>query len=264
MRTLVSLSALCALLILSSAMPAKAEVETRKRWMLDMSHGPLRTVSVNDAMGGTATYHYMTIKVKNGTEFARQWHPRVEAITDTNKTYLSGGYNSALSGIRKAEKDKTLVALGSTAGKLKPGQTVNGVAIFGPLDALYDRINVQIYGLVDPVATYKVEQYGAKSPAGAKEDDVVLGDDSVIVDSVYWDRNQKILKRLKQAAKESGGTVPQPNVEYMEVAENRYWSMDFERLGDEFFAEDDIITPKGEGWAIAGAPRGLRVISTEN
>ena len=263
MRTLFTLSALCALLILTAWSPVQAEVETKKRWMLDMSHGPLSTVQVKDAMGRTTTYHYMTIKVKNGTEFARQWHPRVEAITDTKKTYMSGGYNDALGAIRKATKDKTLVALGSTAGKLKPGQTVNGVAIFGPLDALYDRINVQIYGLVDPVATYKIEQYGDKSPAGAKEDQVVLGDDSVIVDSVYWNRNQKILGRLKKAAQESGGSVPQPHVEYMEVAENRYWSMDFERLGDEFFAEDDIITPKGEGWAIAGSPRGLRVISTE-
>ena len=268
MRTLVPCFALCAFLVLtglSSALRSASaeEIETRKRWSLEMSHGPLRTVSMKDARGDAVTYHYMTIRVKNGTEFARQWHPRVEALTDTKKTYASGGYNNALAAIRKAEKDKTLVGLGSTAGKIKAGQTVNGVAVFGPLDALYDRINVQIYGLVDPVATYKVEQYGEKSPAGAKEDQVILGADSVIVDSVYWDRNQKILNRLKKAAKDSGGAVPQAHVEYMEVAENRYWSMDFERLGDEFFAEDDIINVKGEGWAIAGKPRGLRVISTE-
>jgi len=257
-------AALCATLIVSSLAPAGAEdVETRKRWTLDMSHGPLRTVSLKDAAGRPTTYHYMTIKVKNGTDFARQWHPRVEANTDTKKSYAAGGYGNALAAIRKAEGDKGLVEIGSTAGRIKPGASVNGVAIFGPLDALYDRINVQIYGLVDPVAIYKVEQYGDKSPAGAKEDQVVLGKDSLIVDSVYWDRNQKILKRLKKAAADSGGAVPQPHVEYMEVAENRYWSMDFERLGDEFFAEDDIIRPKGEGWRIAGQPRGLRVISTE-
>jgi len=267
MRTLVLSFALSALLVSAFApaiTPASAEdVETRKRWMLDASHGPLRTIVTKDATGASVAYHYMTIKVKNATEFARQWHPRVEALTDTKKTYASGGYNDALDAIRKAENDKGLVAIGSTAGKLKPGKSVNGVAIFGPLDSLYDRINVQIYGLADPVAIYKIEQYGDKSPAGAKEDQVVLGKDSVIVDSVYWKRNQKILGRLRKAAKDSGGSVPQPHVEYMEVAENRYWSMNFERLGDEFFAEDDIITAKGEGWAIAGQPRGLRVISTE-
>ena len=137
--------ALCATLIVSSLAPASAEdIETRKRWTLDMSHGPLRTVTLDDAAGHPTTYHYMTIKVKNGTEFARQWHPRVEAITDTKKTYSSGGYGNALPAVRKAEKDKGLVEIGATAGKIKPGASVNGVAIFGPLDALYDRINVQI------------------------------------------------------------------------------------------------------------------------
>lgn len=260
----LALCALCALLLIGAAVTASAEdVETRKRWTLDMSHGPLRTVVVTGGSGKSKTYHYMTIKVKNGSAFARQWHPHVEAITDTKKTYAAGGYGEALDEIRKREKNKSLVSIGATAGKLQPGASVDGVAIFGPLDSLYDRINVKIFGLWDPVAIYKVEQYGDKSPAGAKDDDVVLGKDSVIVDAVYWDRNQAILNRLKKAAKESGGTVPQPHVEYMEVAENRYRSLDYERLGDEFFAEDDIITPKGESWRIEGDPRGLRVISTE-
>ena len=257
--------ALCAALLLGALSPASAaDKETRQRWMLGMQHGPLRTAVVRDVNGGSTTYHYLTIKVTNGTKFARQWHPLVKALTDTKKVYVAGGWDDALAAVRKQEKDKSLIAIGSTAGKIKPGSSVNGVAIFGPLDPLYDRVNIQIFGLVDLVATYKVEQYGDKSPDGAKEDQVVLGKDSVIVDSVYWDRNKKIVDGLKKAAKESGGEVPKPHVEYQEVAENRYWSIDYERLGDEFHAEDDIITFKAEGWRIAGAPRGLRVISTED
>jgi hypothetical protein len=244
--------------------PASAEdAPTRERWFLGMKHGPLSTVVVRDASGNSTAYHYMKLQVTNGTPFPRQWHPLVKAITDTKKTYIAGGSTVALDAIRKAESDAGLVPIGTTAGKLKPGASVNGVAIFGALDALYDRINVQVYGLVDPTAIYKVEQYGDKSPDNAKAPDVVLGADSVIVDSVYWDRNQAILKRLKEAAAAAGGSVPAPHVEYQEVAEQRYWSMDYERLGDEFYAEDDIIRFVREGWRVAGEPTGLRVISTE-
>jgi len=255
-----------ALLVTAAVTPAAAaDKETRQRWIFKMSHGPLRTVIVRDNAGRATSHHYMTITVTNETPFARQWHPLVKALTDTKQTYLATGGADALDAIRKAEGNRNLVPIGTTAGKLKPGTTLETVAVFGRLDPLYDRINVQIFGLIDPIATYKIEQYGDKSTEGK----VVLGADSVVVDSAYWDHNQAILRRLKAAAKESGGDLPRPQVEYQEVAEARYWSMDFERLGDEFRAEDDIIRSKGEGWRVRGevgkegGPKGLRVISTE-
>lgn len=248
------------------AVPASAaDKETRQRWMLDFSHGPLRTVTVRGPGGDSSTYHYMTVDVANNTPHDRQWHPLVKAITDTGKTYIAGGYADALDSIRRAEKNKNLVPIGLTAGRMKAGASAETVAIFGPVDPLYDKITVQIFGLVDPTATYKVEQYGEKSDG----DNVVLGKDSVVVDSAYWDHNQAILKRLKKAAKESGGEIAKPVVEYQEVSENRYWNMEYQRLGDEFRAEDDIITFHGEGWKVQGdvgaegGPRGLRVISRE-
>lgn len=255
-----------ALLVTAAITPAAAaDKETRQRWILKMSHGPLRTAIVRDATGRTTSHHYMTIKVTNETAFARQWHPLVKALTDTKQAYLAGGGSIALDAIRQAEGNKNLVPIGTTAGKIKPGVTLETVAILGALDPLYDHITVQIFGLVDPIATYKIEQYGDKSADG----NVVLGADSVVVDSAYWDHNQVILNRLKKAAKESGGDLPRAHVEYQEVAEARYWSMDFERLGDEIRSEDDIIRAKGEGWKVRGevgkegGPKGLRVISTE-
>ena len=266
-RALITGSLLLGALLVTAAITpaAAADKETRQRWILKMSHGPLRTVVVRDANGQAMSHHYMTIKVTNDTPFARQWHPLVKALTDTKQTYLATGGSDALDAVRKAERNSNLVPIGTTAGKLKPGTTLETVAIFGRLDPLYDRISVHIFGLVDPIAIYKVEQYGDKSSAG----NVVLGSDSVVVDSAYWDHNQAILDRLKKAAKESGGALPRPQVEYQEVAEARYWSMDFERLGDEIRSEDDIIRAKGEGWKVSGevgkegGPKGLRVISTE-
>jgi hypothetical protein len=207
----------------------------------------------------------MTMKVTNSTEYPRSWHPLVKAITDTGHTYVAGGWGHVLEAIRHRERGRELVAVGETAGRLRPGQSVDTVAVFGPLDPLYDRVEVRVHGLVDPIAVHKVEQYGDQS----SEENVVLGADSVVVDSAYWDHNQAILKRLKAAAKESGGAVPRPRVEYLEVAESRYRSIRYERLGDEFFTEDDVIRFRAEAWAVEGTPgsedgpRALRVVSTD-
>lgn len=242
---------------------AKEGDQGRKRWMFSMSHGPLRTVVVHAADRSTQAYHYMTLTVSNDTGFARKWTPMVKAMTDTGKTYIAGGHAEALESIRKRERNERLEALNATGGQLAQGQTVETVAILGPLDALYDRVTVEIYGLVDPIATYKIEQFGEKSPAGARGESVVIGARTVIVDSAYYERNQRILAELRKEAADTGGLLPSPSVEYTEVAELRCWEMVYERLGDEFHAEDDIITFVSEGWRVKGEPKGLRVITVE-
>jgi hypothetical protein len=257
-------AALLAALVAFGGPRAEAEdaaAKGRTRWILDMTHGPLRTVEVKDASGGATSYHYMTITVTNSTGLARKWNPLVKAVTDTDKTYLAAGDAAALERIRKQERKSALVPINSTAGHIQSGQTLETVAIMGPLDALYDKVHVEIYGLVDPIAIYKVEQYGDKSPKGARGEDVVIGPRSVIVDSAYYERNQAILKELR---KEAGNEMlPRPAVEYTEVAEIRYWDAVYERLGDEFHCEDDVITFLREGWRVKGLPKGLRVITIE-
>lgn len=249
---------------------AKEGEQGRKRWILDLTHGPLRTVVVSGAARGAAgqaegtqAYHYLTLHVANRTGFARTWAPSVKAHTDTGRTYIAGGHAEALAEIRKREGNANLQPLNATAGTLANGTSVDTVAILGPLDSLYDRVTIEIYGLVDHIATYKMEQYGNKSPEGARGDAVVIGPRTVIVDSAYYERNQRILAELRREAAESGGLLPSPGVEYTEVAEERYWEAVYERLGDEFHAEDDMITFVRSGWKVKGEPKGLRVITVE-
>ena len=45
------------------------------------------------------------------------------------------------------------------------------------------------------------------------------------------------------------------------MSERRYWEMTYERLGDEFRAEDDLIKFKNEGWRIQGNPKKLRSVT---
>ena len=222
------------------------EAPKRQRWIVDMEHGPLKTVAVRDG-SATKYAHYMTFKVTNNTGQPRLWVPQVVAKTDTGKTYYSGGNQWALAAIRKAENNEKLEPMELTSdakNRLGNGVSKEAVAIFGVVDPLYDRITIEFYGLVDPVAIFRFDIYG---------------DDVIIKDAVYFDRNQKILKRLKAAAADSGGEIGKPTIEYREVREDRYYEMIYERLGDEFNAQDDKIDFVKEAWRARGELKVLRV-----
>ena len=219
----------------------------RQRWIIDMTHGPLKTVGVRDGKGATQYVHYMTVKVSNKTGHPRVWVPEMVAKTDTGKTYYSGGNGWALETIRRAERNNNLELLELTSdGKHRLGNGVSkeAVAIFGAVDPLYDRIVIEFSGLVDPVAIFRFDKYG---------------EDEIIRDAVYFDRNQKILKKLKRAAAEAGGELSPPSIEYREVREDRYFEMVYQRLGDEFNAQDDKIEFVSEGWKARGDLKVLRV-----
>lgn len=224
----------------------------RQRWIVKMEHGPLKTVAVRDGSGGAKYVHYMTMKVTNDSGHPRTWVPQVLAKTDTGKTYYSGGNAWALKAIQKAEKNDKLVPIEGTSdsnNRLGNGMSKDTVAIFGVVDPLYDRITIEAYGLVDPVAIFRFDIYG---------------EDEVIKDAVYWDRNQKILKRLKAAAADAGGEMPKPTIEYREVREDRYFEMIYERLGDEFGAQDDKIDFVSEAWRARGELKVLRVFGKKS
>lgn len=232
---------------IAAGVQAEEGKKARLRWILDMQHGPLRTVAIRDGAGAAKYVHYMTMKVTNNTGQNRVWVPQVVAKTDTGKTYYSGGNNWALNAIRKAERNPTLVAIENSAnapgGRLAKGSVVNGVAIFGTVDPLYDRITIEAYGLVDPIAIFRFDVYG---------------EDEIVRDAVYWDKNQAILKRLRAAAADAGGDLPKPTIVYKEVREDRYFEMVYERLGDEFNAQDDKIDFVREGWKARGELKVLR------
>jgi hypothetical protein len=246
---LLPLLGLLSLLAVALAAPAfsdEAAAPAGGRWTLEFSHGPLRFVTVRSASGATASYYYMALKAKNATELPRPWNPLVESITDTKKTTLAVGNAVALDAVRNAEKNPALQCIESTAGKIEAGETKDVVAIFGPLDPNFDKIEIRVHGLVNPITIYKVEIYGEGN--------------EVIVDGAYWKHNQEVMKRVKAAAAEAGGTVPNPTVEYREVRESRVRSITFERMGDEFGRDADPIHQVAEDWKVLGAPETLRVI----
>lgn len=258
---ILGLAALTSALVLTCALSGSAsgaeeavEKSGAGRWILDLKHGPLNTVSWTDAAGVSTAYHYMTLKVTNNTAFAREWRPMVRAIVDSkpDAPYYALPLVQALDAVRKQEKDAKLLMLNETMGKLEPGQTISCVAIFGCLCSMYDRAHVQIHGLVSSVAVFKVEKYpAAKNP----------GDRNIIVDAAYYERNQAILAALRQEAREANSdSLPTPETEVQELLERRYWDIEYSRRGDEYQAEDSMIHFEREGWKLDGEPKLLRVI----
>ncbi len=260
----IALSAVLVVLVLAALAPAQAEEGKTQgsRWMLDLEHGSLEIIPVRSVTGQDVTYHYITLKVTNPTQHARSWYPRVSAITDTGKVRRALNYADALEAIREAEDNPDLVPIGSTMGKIQPGQTLDTVAIFGPLDPLYDQVRVQVIGLAEPIAIYKVERFDVpvevdgvvytQTDAESMQADTVK-EGIVIQDVAYLGRNKAVQDELK---KELGGAEPpEARIEYWEVKERRAYEMVYERLGDEFRADDDLITHEAEYWTIVGDVR---------
>jgi len=257
------------LLVLLAVGTARGEDETRAgtRWLLTFEHGPLAIVSVSTGVGEPVAYHYMTLKVTNPTSLARDWYPRITAITDTNRRYGGWGHDEALEAVRAKEGDENLVPIGSTNGKIQPGQTLDMVAIFGPMDPLYDRVRIQLLGLSETIAIYKLERYTV--PVPMPDDEAYFQGDGeggfekieqglVIQDVAYVERNAQVKAAMKKEVGE--GEIPDPSVEYWEVKENRVFEMIYTRPGDEFRPDDDLISFEREHWTIAGPVKLLRQI----
>jgi hypothetical protein len=224
------------------APPAAKSNAANKRWLLEMTHGPLRRVLVDDGTGHDRTYAYMTMTVENKTGLPRPWRPLVTATVDTRTApYVAGGFSEALDPIRRQEHNRFLDPLpdsGFKAGdeaKLADGKKLTLVAIFGPVDAGWAKLRVEVTGLMSASATLKVEKYGERQ---------------VVVESAYADRNAKVMQALRAEAKASGSELPKPTAEYQVVSEIRRFVMEFRREGDEFRPDDDPIEFVGERWEV--------------
>ena len=258
----LSLLAAVLLLVFTGAVQAADDAPASDRWMLGMDHGPLRIVKHRTVDRRTVAYHYMTVTVNNPTSLPRDWYPLVKALTDTGRVYVAVGWDEALDAIRAQEDNDKLVPTMKTNGKIKPGQTLETVAIFGPLDPLYDNVKVQVIGLADPIAIYKVERYDVEievpSVVYTEVDPESLEVNTLttavtIQDVAYTARNEVVHAAMEEAVGE--GEVPKPEVQYWEVRERRAYQMVYDRPGDEFRPDDDMIAPKNEGWVAVGDVR---------
>jgi hypothetical protein len=230
--------------------PADAKPSVAKRWMLDFTHGPLHRVLVDDGTGVDRTYLYMTMTVENKTGLARPWRPLVTAKADTRpEAYVAGGFREALDPIRRQEHNRLLDPLPETSfkvgddAKIADGKKLELVAIFGPVDAGWATLRIEVSGLVSAITTLKVEKYGERQ---------------IVMEAAYAERNDKVMAALRAEAKASGSEIPRPTAEYQVVVERRSYVIEYRREGDEFRPDDDPIEFVRERWEVIGDPKPLK------
>jgi len=145
---------LAAAAVLAAASLAAAE---GLRWELGFKHDTPSWVRI-PAGEKTVISWYMTYEVENRTGGTRQPAVRAVLLTDTNKQIGDCGCPLTL----KAVKAKTGAKEYGTASDLRKGiedgKKASCLATFGPVDDLAKRIELRVYGLMDPVTMVKGKQ----------------------------------------------------------------------------------------------------------
>lgn len=139
----------------AAVMAAGAVAAEGLRWELGFKHATPTWAKIQVAADKTAIAWYMTYQVENKTGSARKPAIRAELLTDTKKTFRDNADPLVIKAAKKA-LDVTEI---STAGDLKKGiedgATVKCVATFGEVDNEAKRLELRVYGLMDPVTMVK-------------------------------------------------------------------------------------------------------------
>ncbi len=143
--------------------PVRAEYD---RYEMDIEVGRLHHITAHDITGGGKVYWYLPFKITNNTDKERDIHVHVKATTDSKvwvkddseeggklvaRTYVGISDPHALKALRKKFRNPKLLSITEMSGKIAAGASKEGVAVFMDLDPEMDRMDVRIYGLVDPV-----------------------------------------------------------------------------------------------------------------
>jgi hypothetical protein len=142
---------------------ASAQEESKyQRWTLDFERGKLAYVALEDALGKVSLHWYLTYKVTNNTKKEVPLEIAIHAKTDTKKTYRDSIDPLAQRALEKETKKKLKNALAMGSGKIAAGAAIEAVAFFGNLDPNYDKLEINVAGLVDKVDVVKGKRYYEK------------------------------------------------------------------------------------------------------
>jgi hypothetical protein len=126
---------------------AKAAV----RWHLDFEPVKVDRISIKTGAEWQA-YWYFMFKVTNNTEETQRLRLGIKAFSDVaDKTYLEGYYKRVEAAVEKRE-GKDLANIKDLRCTLEPGESKEGLAIFGSISESTDLLKIQILGLWDRIS----------------------------------------------------------------------------------------------------------------
>ncbi len=150
----------CSLAIstLSARATAQGEAAAPAPWKLDLEAQRFGLMSVSDVAGRTELRWVLLFTVKNGTSRELPLSLAFRIESDRKKTFIEGFYPKAEASL-EGSLGKPLVSILERPKSIAPGQTIEGVAIFGDVDRLTARYDIVVSGLRDPVTVENGKRY---------------------------------------------------------------------------------------------------------
>lgn len=217
-------------------------------WALSFTHGPLEVHSVTYKDGSARSYYYLTFKVENKSETAADLALHFKATVGSNpkkrRVHIAAPEPDAEESVRRLARAPDLknVQQINKMGKLEPGQSLRGIAVFGTFNREWDVAYVTVSGLESAAIHTRARKFGA---AGF-----------TIAHRAYHLHNQRVLQKA--------GKDPEFTEVYAIVKHDVVWKMKFYRKGDEYAPQLDPIYLDVEGWDVVEDPPPTIVMEKED
>ncbi|KPJ58112.1 MAG: hypothetical protein AMS15_09175 [Planctomycetes bacterium DG_23] len=147
------------LLLLASCGLAFAEEEC---WTLEFESQIPRRMVIANSSGESKVYWYMLYKVTNNTAAEHFFIPDISIETETKKIYLDSLYPDPEWAVER-RKGKKFLNMAEMIGKIKPGETKEGIALFPQIDPAADELRLVVMGITNE---FKIEKFEAGTYIG--------------------------------------------------------------------------------------------------
>ncbi len=139
-----------------SAVEARAQISDASQaepWKLDFEKGKFGAISVRNKAGRVRTLHYLVFKLTNesGSDVPLALHFRLATDVNEKDVYRETVDAKAAEAVAKHLGKKELVARADRPATLADGDSIECVALFGPIDSRWDELTMTVHGLEDVV-----------------------------------------------------------------------------------------------------------------
>jgi hypothetical protein len=237
-----------ALLLLGAGVAGQDEAARAPAWTLAFTHGPLEVHSVTYKDGRARSFYYLTFKVENKSPTAADLALHFKATVGTHpkkrRVLIAAPEPDAEESVRRLARAPDLknVQQINQMGKLEPGKSLCGIAVFGTFNREWDVAYVTVSGLESAAIHARVRKFGAAGFTMAHQ--------------AYHLHNQRVLKKA--------GKDPEFTEAHAIVKHDVIWKMKFHREGDEYAPHMDPIHLDAEGWDVVEDPAPTIVMEKED
>lgn len=235
MRKSIGLAALVAAVLAGNASAQDAKAAP---WSIKFSHKPLDVITVPYKDGSAVSFYYMIFTLENKSAQDADLGIHMKAVVGSNprkrKVHLAVSSADAEEFVRRMSRSPGLRNLSqiNAMKKLKKGQSVKGIAVFGTFSREWDIATVTVSGLESHGLTCRIRKF---SGAGF-----------TVAHRAYRRHNEAVLAKAGDPTKFTEANCI--------IRQEIIWRMRFHREGDEYAPQLDPIYLDKEEWDVVADP----------